>query len=164
MSATNIDILMAGPLPSGMGVTDCNATPKPDPADTVYADAESLARDADVLVLTLPGEPRTPMIVNGWLLDALGPPPAIASPSPEGRSSIKRRRSRRSRWRGIGGAGLEMFDDEPRVPAGRLTLDNVVLTPHLASGAHDTRRAMSELAFAKLHAYVTGQPVLTPVH
>jgi hydroxypyruvate reductase len=42
-------------------------------------------------------------------------------------------------------------------------MDNVVLTPHLASGTHETRNAMSALALANLQAHFSGQPVLTPV-
>ena len=38
----------------------------------------------------------------------------------------------------IAGAGLDVFDDEPRVPEALFTLDNVVLLPHIASGTHDT--------------------------
>jgi lactate dehydrogenase-like 2-hydroxyacid dehydrogenase len=42
-------------------------------------------------------------------------------------------------------------------------LDNVVLTPHFASGTHETRGAMSQLTFDNLHAHFTGKPVITRV-
>jgi hydroxypyruvate reductase len=39
----------------------------------------------------------------------------------------------------------------------------VVLTPHVASGTVETRKAMSALALANLDAHMSGQPVITPV-
>ena len=58
----------------------------------------------------------------------------------------------------IAGAGLDVFDDEPRVPEALFTLDNVVLLPHIASGTHDTRQAMADLVFDNLQSFFeTGQ-------
>ena len=50
----------------------------------------------------------------------------------------------------LAGAGLDVFDDEPKVPHDLLALDNVVLLPHLGSGTHETRAAMAELTLANL--------------
>jgi lactate dehydrogenase-like 2-hydroxyacid dehydrogenase len=63
----------------------------------------------------------------------------------------------------IGSAGLDVFEDEPRVPARLKALPNVVLTPHIGSATTQTRRAMADLAFTNLHAKMTGKPLLTPV-
>ena len=48
-------------------------------------------------------------------------------------------------------------------PAELRKLDNVVLTPHIASGTVETRKAMSALALANLAAHFAGEPVKTPV-
>jgi len=64
---------------------------------------------------------------------------------------------------GIAGAGLDVYLDEPNVPAELRKLDNVVLTPHIASGTVETRKAMSALALANLAAHFAGEPVKTPV-
>jgi glyoxylate reductase len=52
----------------------------------------------------------------------------------------------------IGGAALDVFEDEPRVHPGLLELDNVVLTPHIASATHEAREAMGMLCVEALRA------------
>ena len=63
----------------------------------------------------------------------------------------------------VAGAALDVFVDEPNVPPELCALDNVVLTPHMASGTWQTRRAMAELAYGNLQAHFAGKPLLTPV-
>ncbi|MEG0447516.1 MAG: NAD(P)-dependent oxidoreductase, partial [Comamonas sp.] len=59
----------------------------------------------------------------------------------------------------IAGAGLDVFEDEPRPKPELLALDNVVLAPHIASGTHETRRAMADLVLHNLQQYIaTGRP------
>ncbi len=61
----------------------------------------------------------------------------------------------------IGGAGLDVFEDEPRVHAGLLKRDDVVLTPHVGSATTATRVRMAELALANLDAVLHGR---APLH
>lgn len=56
----------------------------------------------------------------------------------------------------IAGAGLDVFADEPNVPAQLIALDNVVLQPHVASATHETRQKMSDVVFANVAAYFAG--------
>ena len=63
----------------------------------------------------------------------------------------------------IAGAGLDVYEDEPKVHPGLLTLENVVLAPHLGSGTVETRTAMAELAARNAAAVLGGQPPITPV-
>jgi hydroxypyruvate reductase len=63
----------------------------------------------------------------------------------------------------LGGAALDVFEDEPNVPAELLSMDHVVLTPHIASGTHETRRAMGDLMLDNLDAFFAGKAMPTPV-
>lgn len=63
----------------------------------------------------------------------------------------------------LAAAGLDVFRDEPRVPAAYLGLDNVVLTPHLGSGSRETRAAMARLVLEDALAFARGEPPHHPV-
>ncbi len=58
----------------------------------------------------------------------------------------------------LGGAGLDVFRDEPRVPAAYLGLENVVLTPHLGSGTRETRAAMARMVLDEVLRVARGEP------
>jgi glyoxylate reductase len=63
----------------------------------------------------------------------------------------------------IAAAGLDVFEQEPRVHPGLLELENVVLVPHLGSATLETRTAMAELAARNALAAARGEPLPTPV-
>ncbi|GLZ84275.1 D-isomer specific 2-hydroxyacid dehydrogenase [Metapseudomonas resinovorans] len=134
-------------------------------ADSAYGfepDLLALARWADFLVLTCPGGAATHHLISAPVLDALGPDgilinvargsvvdeQALVAALTEGR---------------LGGAGLDVFEAEPRVPDALFTLDNVVLAPHIGSGTAETRLQMEEQVFANLQAFLDKGEVLTPV-
>ncbi|ALT76284.1 2-hydroxyacid dehydrogenase [Paucibacter sp. KCTC 42545] len=64
----------------------------------------------------------------------------------------------------LAAAGLDVFEGEPTVNPRLLALNNVVLTPHIASASVPTRRAMCNLAADNLIAALTGGQVLTAVN
>lgn len=63
----------------------------------------------------------------------------------------------------IAGAALDVFEREPEVHAGLLSLDNVLLVPHLGSATRETRTAMADLAVDNVLAVLGGRPALTPI-
>ncbi|KAL0904059.1 hypothetical protein M5K25_026130 [Dendrobium thyrsiflorum] len=63
----------------------------------------------------------------------------------------------------LGGAGLDVFENEPRVPEELFGLDNVVLLPHVGSATVETRKEMANLVLENSEAHVQKQPLLTPV-
>lgn len=63
----------------------------------------------------------------------------------------------------IKGAGLDVYEDEPRVHPGLMALENVVLIPHLASATDTTRLAMAELAAQNAINVLTGKAPVTPI-
>ncbi|TQM02986.1 2-hydroxyacid dehydrogenase [Pseudonocardia kunmingensis] len=63
----------------------------------------------------------------------------------------------------IAGAGLDVYEDEPRVHEGLRDLDNAVLAPHLGSATVETRTRMAELAVENVVAVLTGKDAVTPI-
>src|SRR3989454_365920 len=70
-------------------------------------------------------------------------------------------RALREGW--IAGAGLDVFEEEPRIHPDLLPLQNVVLAPHIASASRDTRIAMATLAVRNCVAVLEGKAPITPV-
>ena len=60
-------------------------------------------------------------------------------------------------------AGLDVFEDEPRVPAELIAMDHVVLFPHVGSASVHTRNAMAQLVVDNLVSWADGKGPLTPV-
>ena len=63
----------------------------------------------------------------------------------------------------IAGAGLDVYEREPRVHERLLSLENVCLVPHLGSATHETRAAMADLAVRNVVAVLGGLAAVTPV-
>ena len=127
---------------------------------------EALAAESDVLVVITPGGAGTRHLINTAVLAALGRSSAqkgilvnVARGSVVDEDALIAALESGA----LGGAGLDVFADEPRVPERLRALPQVVLTPHIGSATGQTRQAMADLAFANLRAKFTAQPLLTPV-
>lgn len=146
----------------GMSVAYHGPRRKPEVGYPYYESIEELARDADVLVLALPGGPGTRHVIDRGVLTALGPSGVLINVA---RGSVVDQAALVELLleRRLGGAGLDVFEDEPNVPEALFELDNVVLTPHLASATHETRSAMGGLMLENLRAHFAGQPLPTPL-
>jgi hydroxypyruvate reductase len=118
----------------------------------------ALADWADFLVLTLAGGAGTRHLVNADVLRALGPKGLLVNVA---RGSVVDEAALIACLQSgeLGGAALDVFEDEPRVPEALLALEQVVLVPHMASGTQDTRQAMADLTLANLRAGLVGDPL-----
>jgi glyoxylate reductase len=63
----------------------------------------------------------------------------------------------------IAGAGLDVYEEEPKIHPGLFELENVVLLPHIGSATHTTRNKMAEMAARNCAAVVKGGTALNPV-
>ncbi len=121
-----------------------------------------LARESEILIIAAAGGAQSRRIVNRAVMDALGrdgilvnvargtvvDEPALVAALSKGT---------------LGGAGLDVFLDEPNVPLELLTLGHLVLQPHRASATVETRIAMGELVLANLAAHFSGKTLPTAV-
>jgi hydroxypyruvate reductase len=120
-----------------------------------------LARWADFLVVIVAGGPATRHLINDDVLTALGPRGFLINVS-RGTVVDEAALVRALQQGRIAGAGLDVFEREPQVPAELFGLDNVVLLPHIASGTQETRQAMADLTFDNLVEFFRSGKVLTP--
>ena len=127
-----------------------------------YADLVEMARNVDYLVVSCPGGTETRNLVNREVLAALGPKGVVINIA---RGSVIDEPAMVDLLLGkrLGGAGLDVFVDEPKVPETLFALENVVLQPHVGSATHTTRGAMGQLVVDNLKAHFAAKPLLTPV-
>ncbi len=109
----------------------------------------ALAEWADFLVVITAGGPATKHLINAPVLDALGADGVLVNVA---RGSVVDEAALvQALLQGrIGGAGLDVFEDEPKVPEALFGCDRVVLAPHIASATRETRQAMADLVFDNL--------------
>lgn len=128
-----------------------------------YVDsAVELARRVDVLVVAAAGGSGTRKLVDAAVLDALGPDGHVVNVA---RGSVVDEAALVERLVDgrLAGAGLDVFADEPNVPAELLEMDNVVVLPHVGSGTVETRAAMEALTLRNLDEFLATGRLVTPV-
>ena len=121
-----------------------------------HEDEASFLAACDFLAICAPGGPAT----RHWLNEArIAQLPRGAIVVNGARGSLVEDAALVAALRGghLAAAGLDVFPDEPRVPADYLTLENVVLTPHIASATWETREAMGHLALDGIDAVLAGR-------
>ncbi len=137
----------------------------PSPKQVSYAyhrDIQDLAKNSDVLFLACPATPNTEKMINADVLDALGAKGFLINIA---RGSVVDETALlyALQHKKIAGAALDVFENEPNPNAAFLSLDNVLLTPHIGSATTETRVAMTNLAVDNLEAFFAQQPLLTEV-
>jgi lactate dehydrogenase-like 2-hydroxyacid dehydrogenase len=127
-----------------------------------YPDLVEMAKAVDVLIVITPGGAATDKLVNAAVLEALGANGILINVA---RGSVVDEQALIAALKEgrILSAGLDVFEDEPRVPADLIAMPHVVLLPHVGSASHWTRRAMGQLVVDNLASWADGKGPLTPV-
>ena len=127
-----------------------------------YKDLVAMARDVDTLIVVTPGGAGTKNLINGPVLEALGPRGILINMS---RGSVVDEPALLAALKGrkILAAGLDVFLGEPKINPAFLELDNAALFPHVGSASVYTRDAMGQLVVDNLAAYAERKPPKTPV-
>uniref|UniRef100_J3KUL6 D-isomer specific 2-hydroxyacid dehydrogenase NAD-binding domain-containing protein n=1 Tax=Oryza brachyantha TaxID=4533 RepID=J3KUL6_ORYBR len=159
----NIGSLIAKRLEAfGCVISYTSRSPKNSVPFRYFADAAALAADSDVLVVACALSRDTRHIVDGDVLDALGRGGVLINIG-RGANVDEAELVKALREGRIAGAGLDVFEGEPKVPAELLAMDNVVVTPHVAVWTAESRRDLLEHTVANLEAFFSGKPLLAPV-
>jgi len=147
VAAMGMEVAYTGRKPQGVGYE-------------YVPELKALAAAADFLVVSCPGGEATRNMVNAEVLAALGKKGTLINIA---RGSIVDEPALVAALQAgtIKGAGLDVFADEPHVPAPLLKMDNVVLLPHVGSATRETRQAMGDLCKANLDAWFGQGKTLT---
>lgn len=129
---------------------------------TYYPDLLELAKNSDVLMVCASAGKESEKLINHDVLAALGPQGILINIA---RGSVvdEEALAQALTLGTLGGAGLDVFANEPQVPQALLNRDDVVVTPHIGSATRATRAAMAQLVIDNIAAFYAGKPLLTPV-
>src|SRR6266849_2271954 len=126
-------------------------------------DTATLLRDSDFVTIHTPLPPDTRHLINAQSLRTMKKTAYLVNAS---RGPVVDEaalvQALTEGW--IAGAGLDVFEEEPKVHPGLMGLSNVVLAPHIASASSDTRIKMAALAVDNCLAVLEGQTPPTPVN
>lgn len=139
-----------------------NRNQKSDSSYMYHQSAAELAAATDVLIVAAAGGPGSAKLVSSEVLEAIGPDGFIINIA---RGSVIDEQAlvQALASGSIAGAGLDVFEKEPSIPAELLSLENVVLLPHIGSGTRETRADMASLTLDNLRQYLADRTLITPI-
>lgn len=137
-------------------------TRQTDQAYAYYEDLSEMAAASDILIAICPGNESTQGLVDHKILKALGPQGFFINAA-RGSVVVEDDLLVALSNKDIAGAGLDVYWNEPKVPEALLSMDNVVLTPHIGSATMETRARMMQIVLDNLRAHFEGRALLTPV-
>jgi len=122
----------------------------------------ALAQWCDFLIVACPGSPETFHLVSADVLKALGPQGYLVNVA---RGTVVDERALVAALQNgeLAGAGLDVFEHEPEVPAELIASEQVVLLPHVGSATRETRTAMCNLVLDNVRAFLAEGRLLTPI-
>ena len=141
-----------------MRIAYSTRTPRGDVPWRHCANLEQLARDSDFLVVACPGGAATRHLVNAGVLEALGPEGVLINIA---RGSVVDTAALVAALDSgaIAGAGLDVFEGEPGVPAALLKCPNTVFTPHMSGRSPAAIALQTDMLLASLDAHFSGREV-----
>ena len=137
----------------------------PRPKETPFRRADSLldlARESDALFVTLRADRTNEQIVDGPVIEALGPRGMLINVA-RGSAVDEDALIAALKDGRLGGAGGDVFAQEPTPPERWAEVPNLVLTPHSGGNTRASLLAALDLAKANFRAFFAGEPILTPV-
>lgn len=146
----------------GLSVAWHGRSAQPDVKWPRHDSPRELAAAVDFLIVVLPGAASTRHIVDAEVLAALGPEGTLINVA---RGSVVDEDALIAALQsgGLRAAGLDVFENEPRIRPEFSALDNTVLLPHVGSATIETRNAMGNLVVDNLISWFAGRGALTPV-
>ncbi|MFC3613989.1 2-hydroxyacid dehydrogenase [Lutimaribacter marinistellae] len=122
----------------------------------------AMAAEVDFLVIAVPGGAETRHLVDANVLAAMKPTGHLVNIA---RGEVVDEEALISALEtgALGGAGLDVYEFEPEVPARLRGLENVTLLPHLGTAAEEVRSAMGHMALDNVSAQQDGRPLPNPV-
>ncbi|KAL5552192.1 hypothetical protein UlMin_002368 [Ulmus minor] len=146
----------------GCNIAYTSRNKKPSVSYPCYENVCDLATESDVLIVCCALTPATHHIINKDVMKALGKDGVIIN---VGRGAlVDEKQLVESLTKGeIGGAGLDVFENEPDVPKELFDLENVVLSPHRAVLTPQSIQSLQQLVLANLKAFFANKPLLSPV-
>lgn len=146
----------------GVSIAYHGRTRQEDVAYAYHPTLLGMAEACDVLIVITPGGAATKHLINADVLKALGSHGVLINVA---RGSVVDEQALIEALKSgtILTAGLDVYDDEPRVPQELIDMEHVVLLPHIASGSVHTRNAMGQLVADNLISWFDGKGPLTPV-
>ena len=145
----------------GFGMTVAYASRSPKtldfPAQMMPGLAE-LAAVADILVVAVPGGAETHHLINGAVLQAMKPTAHLVNIA-RGNVVEETALIEALQTGSIAGAGLDVYEFEPKVPQALSAMENVALLPHLGTAALEVREDMGMMSVDNLKAFFAGAPL-----
>jgi len=128
-----------------------------------YVSMDELLKTSDVVSLNMPLTPDTKHLISKSQLEMMKSTAYLINtargPVVDEQALIEALKNEV-----IAGAGLDVYEDEPNIPAAYMDMHNVVLMPHLGTATHETRKEMSEVVAQNIQAYFSGQVPNNPVN
>lgn len=151
----------------GMKILYHARTAKPEwefaPLNARRVELDEGLREADFVSIHTPLNECTRHLIDARRL-ALMKPSAVLVNTSRGPVVDEAALATALKTKGIAAAGLDVFENEPRIHPELSGLENVVMAPHMGSATTDSRRMMTDLCAANIRAVLAGRPPITPVN